>query len=381
MATARSPKKSSKDDSAKDSGESYARRVAEAFRLKGFAIEWPGQANSPHYEFQALKGSLRCAVRVKDLKGKAELNAVTAFGGFMDTSEGRKFQLGYFVTPKGLTKSAAAFIADNPQFRLRHITPHGRAFHQIAGFSETRAYHVGLITFKGGVGKTKLSLLLACALAHRGHNTVLVDLNRAQNLYNLVGEEGIYVQNERGPESVVSVFGREEWNIKQNKWKIGSILDARFFIYDCPQFFEKAAEREAIRHFDMVISPILLTVDSIGIGHSVLRETIAEVRAKNEHAPIEFVLNDLRKDQLGGPILAYLRAARTLFNGEHKAALLHPEKYFIPHARELERLGTDRALNPANILAMHFATDVEGRRPWLRQLMSLADHVIQMSRK
>ena len=376
MAAARSPKTSTKSK-----GDAYERKVAEAFRLKGFAVEWPEQANQPHYDFRALKGSLRCAVQVKDLKGKAELNAITALGGFMDTSEGRRFQLGYFVTPKGLTKPAAAFIADNPQFRLRHITPHGGAYYQIAGVSEIRPYHVGVFTFKGGVGKTKLSLLLACALAHKGHNTVLVDLNRAQNLYNLVGDEGIYVQNERGPESVVSVFGRDEWDIKQNKWKkVGEILDAGFFIYDCPQFFEKPAEREAIGHFDLVIAPIQLTVDSIGVGHTVLRETIAEVRGKNESAAIEFLLNDLREDQLNGPILAYLRAARTLFNGGHKAALLHPEKYFIPHASELERLGTDRALDPANTLAMLFA-DTEGRQQWMRRLMALADHVIQMSRR
>jgi cellulose biosynthesis protein BcsQ len=265
--------------------------------------------------------------------------------------------------------------------RLRHVTSHGRAIHQIAGASETRAFHVGVYTFKGGVGKTKLSLLLACALAHRGHNTVLIDLNRAQNLVNLVGEEGLYVRNERGPESVISVFSRDEWNLKLNKWKVGEILDAEFFIYDCPQFFEKPAERDAIRHFELVLSPIQLTVDSIGVGHSVLRDTIAEIRAKNAGAPVEFILSDLRDDQLNGPILAYLRAARPLINGGLKAALLHPEKFLIPHSGDLERLGTDRALNPANAIALQFSTDLERRQKWTRQALQLADHVILASRR
>jgi hypothetical protein len=360
---------------------SYGEKVADAFRLRGFAIDGPPGGAAPAYEFAASKAKLRCAVQVKDLKGKAELNALTSFGMFMDTSEGRRFQIGYFVTPKGLTKTAAAFIADNPQFRLRHVTQHGGAFHQIAGTSEVKPFHVGVFTFKGGVGKSKLSLLLACALAHRGHNAILVDLNRAQNLYNLAGEEGIYVRNVHGPESVVSVFSRDEWNVKQNRWKTGAILDAGFFIYDCPQFFEKPAEREAMRHFDLVLAPIQLTVDSIGVGHSVLRETIAEVRSRNETAPIEFILSDLREDQLGGPILSYLRGARTLFDEAHRAALLHPQKYFIPHAPELERLGTERAMDPSQSIALLFSPESPRGRKWLPLVMQLADHVIQASRR
>ena len=383
MGTFRSPTQPgmSRSTQPEEKAPDYGQRVADAFRLRGYTIDAPESTAPLQYEFAASKAKLRCAVQVKDLKGKAELNALTSFGMFMDTSEGRRFHFGYFVTPKGLTKSAAAFIADNPQFRLRHVTQHGGAFHQIAGTSEVKPFHVGVFTFKGGVGKSKLSLLLACALAHRGHNAILVDLNRAQNLYNLVGEDGIYVRNARGPESVVSVFGRDEWNIKQNKWKAGNILDAGFFIYDCPQFFEKPAERDAFRHFDLVLAPIQLTIDSIGVGHSVLRDTIAEVRSRNEAALVEFILSDLRKDQLGGPILAYLRGARALFGGDHKAALLHPEKYFIPHAAELEQLGAERALDPAESIALLFAPESEGRRTWLPRVLQLADHVIQLSRR
>ena len=183
--------------SSTEQGALYERDVAKAMEEHGYAIQWP-PPNQPHYDFVAAKGNVRSAVQAKDLKGKAELNAIAGLAAFMDTVDGRRFTYGIFVTPKGLTKGAAKFIEQNPQARLRFYVRQGARFAQIGGPSEINTQQVAVFTFKGCVGKSKVSLLLAAALALRGKNVVLVDLNPALNLYNLAGEDGLYLRSPAG---------------------------------------------------------------------------------------------------------------------------------------------------------------------------------------
>jgi hypothetical protein len=61
--------------------------------------------------------------------------------------------------------------------------------------------------------------------------------------------------------------------------------------------------------------------------------------------------------------------------------LLHPQKYFIPHAPELERLGAERAMDPSQSIALLFSPESPRGRKWLLLVMQLADYVIQASRR
>ncbi len=357
----------------------YERDVAQAMAERGFAIEWPAPATS-RYDFVATKGNLRCAALARDLKGKAELQAIMAFAAFMDTAEGRKFRFGIYVTSKGLTKGAALFIEENPQSRLRFYIRQGQRFVQIGGASEVVPRRIGVYTFKGGVGKSKVSLLLAAALAHLGKNVALVDLNRAQNLYNLVGEDGLYLRGPDGRESVVSVFRRDEWDVRKGVWKkVGAILDTHYLVFDFPQFFDKPADRQALAQLDLVLAPIVLTPDSLGIRHAVLRDTVTEVRQLNPTAPIWFLVNRLTPKQWNGPMRAYLKSAADLFREEERAAILPPERFYIPYQAELEQLGADRALNPASKLRMLFGGG-DVRQGWARGLLKLAAHLAAQQR-
>jgi hypothetical protein len=358
----------------------YVRDVAEAMAQRGFAVDWPAEAQL-QFDFIARKGNVRCAVKAKDLKGKAELQAIMAFAAFMDTDEGRKFRFGIYVTPKGLTKGAALFIDGNPQSPLRFYIRQGQRFVQIGGASEVVPRRIGVFTFKGGVGKSKVSLLLAAALAHLGKNVALVDLNRAQNLYNLVGEDGLYLRGQGGSESVVSVFRRDEWDVRKSGWKkVGAVLDTHYLIFDFPQFFDKPADKQAFAQLDLVLAPIVLTADSLGIGHAVLRDTVAEVRQVNPTVPIWFLVNRLTAKQWNGPMRAYLKSANGMFGAKEHALVLAPERFHIPYQAELEQLGNDRVLDPASKLEVLFSAGGDARQDWARNLLKLAAHLAAQQR-
>jgi hypothetical protein len=202
---------------------------------------------------------------------------------------------------------------------------------------------------------------------------VLIDLNRAQNLYNLVGEEGLYLEAGEGPGNVITVFSHEEWDFRKDAWKAGPILDADYLVYDCPQFFEKKAERDILKNFDLILAPLHLSIDSIGVNHTVIRDTIAEIRAINPTVWIFFTLNYLKSDQWKGPLREFLLSAKHVFSANDRVRLLPPERYAIPYSKHLEELGTYRALNPGRKIEVSFSEQMNKGAQWGKNLVRLVD--------
>jgi hypothetical protein len=362
----------------REQGDAYERHVAGVLQRKGWRVE-PMPPSHAAYDMVATRGKVRIAVQAKDLKTKATEAKIRQFAGFMSSADGIAFHQGWFVTRVGLTRGARAYIESNPQVRMRSYVC-GRSFiGQVAGVTESQQHRIGLYTFKGGVGKSKMALVLAGALAYRGRDVFIVDMNRAQNLFHLVGPEGLYVERGGNAGGTISILGRDEWNLRKDEWKFGPVLDAEFVIYDCPQFFEKPGERAFLPHLDLVLAPIMLNPDGIGTDHHVLRDTVSEVRALNPQVPIAFVVNNLRPEQFRGPMKEFLLAATDVFNDHRQVYLLPLDQFAVPFHRTLEELGQQRTLNPKSQVEMVFAQPAPENAPWLRPAVRLADFIIQGS--
>ena len=370
MATRQSPL------SARQQDDAYLRLVAEALRRKGLQVAAAPSAQAS-YDLVATQGKLRIAVQAKDLRSKATEAKIRQFAGFMASADGIAFHEGWFVTRRGLTRGAGDHIRDNPHARIRSFVCGLNFVGQVAGVSTVEQHRIGVYTFKGGVGKSKIALLLAGALAFRGRNVFVVDLNRAQNLFHLVGPEGLYVDRGGGAGGTISVLGRDEWNVRKDEWKFGAVLDAEFVVYDCPQFFEKPAERAFLPHLDLVLAPIALNPDSIGAEHHVLRDTVAEVRALNADVPIAFIVNNLRPEQQRGPMKQFLLTASDVFDDRRQVYLLPLDQFAVPYHRTLEELGQQHALDPQSQVELAFSQPTREDAPWLRPAVRLADLILR----
>jgi cellulose biosynthesis protein BcsQ len=360
----------------KEKGDAYEQHVSRVLERLGWKVE-AMPPNRSSFDLIATRGNLKIAVQTKDLKTKATEAKIRQFGGFMTSTDGQSFHEGWFVTRAGCTRGALAYIAANPQARIRSFVAGANFMGQIGGVSDAEQHRIGVFTFKGGVGKSKVALLLAGALAYRNKNVFIVDLNRAQNLYRLIGEEGLFVDRGAGAGGTVSVLGRDDWNLRKDEWKYGPLLDADYVIYDCPQFFEKPAERAFLPHLDVVIAPLQLNTDSIGADHHVLRDTVSEVRRENERAPIVFIVNNLRTEQQQGPMKEFLKAATDVFNDRRGVHLLPLDQFAIPYHRTLEELGQQHALNPHSQVEMVFSRPGHADASWLRPALRLADMIIR----
>jgi hypothetical protein len=343
----------------------YAHHVAGVLRQKGLRVETPPAAHGS-YNLVATQGTRRIAVQAKELKTAPSEAKLKQFAGFMASADGQGFHEGWFVAPHSPSTGARRFVNDNPQARITAWACGPHFIGQTAGAAIAAQRRIGVYTFKGGVGKSKLALVLAGALAFRDRNVFIVDLNRAQNLQRLVGAEGIYVARGKGAGGTVSVLGRDEW-------KYGPVLDADYVIYDCPQFFEKTAERGFLPHLNLVVSPIELNADGIGANHHVLRDTVSEVRKDNPHVPIAFVVNNARSEHLQGPMKRFLATAPDLFDEGQQVYLLPLDQFAIPYHPTLEALGQQRALDPRSHVELVFSRANVLDAPWLRPALRLAD--------
>ncbi len=370
MATRKTP------PTTRQQGDAYERLVAAWLQRQGWQVE-SMPPSQPSYDLIATRGKLRIAVQAKDLKSKATAAAIKQFAGFMTSADGIPFHEGWFVTRMGFSPGARDYIESNPHARIKAILGRANFSGQVAGVSAVEQHRIGVYTFKGGVGKSKLALVLAGALAYRSRNVFIVDMNRAQNLFNLVGPEGLYVERGGATGGTISVLGRDEWNVRKDEWKFGPVLDAEFVIYDCPQFFEKPAERAFLPHLNLVLAPIVLNPDGIGTNHHVLRDTVSEVRAHNAHVPIAFLVNSLRPEQLRGPMKQFLLAATDVFDDRKDVYLLPLDQFAVPFHRTLEELGQQRALNPQSRMEMVFSRPAQDDVPWLRPALRLADLIVQ----
>jgi hypothetical protein len=185
------------------------------------------------------------------------------------------------------------------------------------------------------------------------------------------------VERGAGAGGTVCVLGREEWNMRKDEWKYGPVLDADFVIYDCPQFFEKSAERSFMANLHLVVSPLMLNTDSIGANHHVLRDTVSEVRLLNAQVPIAFLVNNLRPEQMQGPMMGFLKAATDVYDDRQQVYLLPLDRFAIPYQRTLEELGQQHALNPHSQVEMLFSRPGHEEVPWLSPATRLADMIIR----
>ncbi|MBI4082556.1 MAG: restriction endonuclease [Candidatus Lambdaproteobacteria bacterium] len=360
-------------ETSKSKGDEFERRIAALFAARQIQVDWP-KPNNKHFDFTlTTKQGTRYAVQAKAYEKSLPLNSVKSFAAFMNSPEAGVFARGLLISTSGITSGGKKFIDQNPQARIKFYRFREDNIYQTAGDSEVEQKHIGIYTFKGGVGKTKVCLLFSAALAYKGEDVLAVDLNRAHNLTNLIGLGGIYVKGESGSGNTVVVYTNDEW-------KKEPIRNINFIIYDCPQFFEKPAERKIIERFDYVLSPVNLTLDSMGLDYTVITDTIREIRALNDHAHILFFCNDCTPEQTGGMLRKYFLGAQSHLGPNPRVHFIDPAQFSIAHSKELEEIGLNRLMDRSRKIELMFASHPSKESPWGR-LLDLADFILRSTNR
>ena len=143
---------------------------------------------------------------------------------------------------------------------------------------------------KGGVGKTTVSAHLAGALAIMGYETALIDLDPQSNLKKLIGEDDIYVKNDRtGVVNTMAVLDVKEWDAE-------CVKDIKAIVCDCNPELDKNPV-SFIKKFDFCIIPITLNPLGINKHACVVERTIENIRAKNKKAKFLILINQYEQKE------------------------------------------------------------------------------------
>lgn len=331
----------------------YARHIAALLRAKGYTLEAAG--GSPDYDFVAARGAQRIAVRGRHREKAVGAGEVNAFLNFIDGERGRPFTEGWLVASNRLTSGALKAAKLHAPTKFEHWWCKSDALIQTTGASEVIQRHVGVFTCKGGVGKSTVSLLLGCALAARNHDVVIMDLNPAQNLYKLVGGSEVQVQLGDDTNAFITVFGQDQIKARTGEWKGGELLNAKYILYDCPQFFTPSSAAVLAR-FELIVSPIGLSPLGMGMDHSVLIDTVQRVRKINPKAPIVFIVNGLKGSPHYGEMRSFLMHAKARFTRSDRVLVIDPGRCAIPFTQPIEDIGMDNMLTREQKFRLVFAT-------------------------
>lgn len=339
----------------------YERHIARLFEHRGYHIQWPQYANR-NYDFLAIRDGRTSAVEVKSTKSAVGLAHVQRMDAFL-ANEGREFAYGMLVSRNGFAKTTLPYEQNNPRLLLK--VPRGDLLIPIEEPHSQR--HLGFFAAKGGTGKTSLCAYMALALAVQSNDVFLVDLNPAENLWKLLGIDGLYVEAQPGTTgTTITAFNAAEW-------KRFPYVQSDCILYDFPQLFGRSAILErAMAKVDTVVAPLEFTPLSIGNDGHVFDDTIAAVRARNREAKIVFVANKFRRDRLRPETLHAFDRARERHKSDAGVRFTDPQRFAIPDDSDVANFG-HRILDRGGIdLRLR---DLEANIAW-RNITRLAHAII-----
>jgi len=335
-------------------GGEYARHIAALLEAKGFSIA-EAEGGSPDYDFAASRDAQRIAVRGRHRDKAVGASEVRYFLNFIDGERGRFFTHGWLVTSNRLTSGAQKAAKLHAPTKFEHWWCKGDSLIQTTGARPVVQRHIGVFTYKGGAGKSTVSLLLGCALAAKNHDVVIMDLNPAQNLFKLVGGSEVHVQYGDRTNAFITVFGQDQIKLRTGQWKGGEILNAKYILYDCPQFFT-ASNAAVLSQFELIVAPIGLSPFGIGLDHTVLTDTVQQVRKVNPKAPVVFVVNGLKSSPHYEKLRGFLIQAKAKFTKADHVFVFDPEGCAIPFTQQIEEIGMDGMLTREQKFRLVFNT-------------------------
>lgn len=354
----------------------FEQHVARIFHRGGWAVETPKQ-NQVGYDLVVKKGQILGVVQVKWLKANVQKPQLSKFADFLETSEGRQFNCGFFVTTQGYGGPARALITSWGQHPKIHCGVASE--NKIIWLEEEvlpppqppkEKIYFGVFTCKGGVGKTTVAAHLAGAFALQGFNVALVDLDPEQNLQKLVGD-GVFVPNPKGVGTTIQVFDGSDWHEDAAR-------DCKIVICDCSPALERNP-KELIQKFDYCIIPTTLNPLGINKHGKVIQDTVEKIRRINNTAHL-FVLVNNFKDPKATKRMELLKktffdAYKQISKTDNKFHCIDPQKVCIRSSDQLYYWGMhilESPDNPRSELAFNL---IGGRCHPREDFINLADYI------
>ncbi|MBH8577788.1 AAA family ATPase [Nostocaceae cyanobacterium CENA369] len=365
----------------------FEQHVAKLISRAGWTIE-TAKTNQPGYDLVAKKENLLVAVQVKWLKNNVTAPQLLSFANFLDSNEGKQFNLGWFITTKGFGGPALSLIRSwNKDTKIRCGIAHENKLVNINGFEDiasgnnngttnsdnenntSKKLYFGIFTCKGGVGKTTVAGHLAGALALQGFNVALVDLDPEQNLQKLVGD-GVFVPNPNGVGTTIQVFD-------ESVWHEDAARDCQIVICDCSPALERNPKK-LVERLDYCIIPTTLNPLGINKHGKVIQQTVQEIRQINKNAHLFVVVNNFKDPGVRRFKLlkqVYATAYDEISKIDNKFHCIDPEEVCIRASDLLYYWGIHILENPDNP-ASRLAFDLIGGRCYPREdFISLADYI------
>jgi len=322
----------------------FEQHVAKIFHKGGWIVETP-KPNQPGYDLVIKKGDMVAAVQVKWLRTNVSMPMVQRFASFIESEEGQRFNYGFFVTTKGYSGPARAFITawgEDTKIHCGIALENQFIWEPIIVTPPPTGKYFGVFTCKGGVGKTTVSAHLAGAFALQGFNVALVDLDPEQNLHKLVGD-GVFVPNPKGIGTTITVFDGDDWHEDAAR-------DCQIVICDCSPALERNP-RELIEKLDYCIIPTTLNPLGINKHGKVIQNTVQEIRKINKRAHLFVLVNNFKKpgkNQLNILKKAFSEAYKEISKTDDKFHCIDPEEVCIRASDQLYYWGIHILENPEN---------------------------------
>jgi cellulose biosynthesis protein BcsQ len=319
---------------------------------------------------------------VKWLKNKVIAPQLLKFADFLDSNEGKKFNLGWFITTIGFSSPALALIRSwNKDTKIRCGVALENKLESSDGVvlippppetpepTPQKKIYFGVFTCKGGVGKTTIAAHLAGALALQGFNVALVDLDPEENLQKLVGD-GVFVPNPKGTGTNIQVFKAEDWHED-------SARDCQIVICDCSPALERNP-KELVKRLNYCIIPTTLNPLGINKHGKVIQETVKEIRKINKDAHLFVLVNNFKHPgEKRYELLkqVYFTAYNEIIQTDDKFHCIDPEEVCIRASDLLYYWGIHILENPENP-ASRLAFELIGGRCYPREdFINLADFI------
>lgn len=365
----------------------FEQRVARLFHRDGWTVETPKQ-NQPGYDLVVSKGDIVSAVQVKWLKANVSAPALLRFASFLDSSEGQRFNQGFFVTTKGYGGPARALIRGwNHETKMRCGVASENKIDWIDGIEysdkekdkiptaqsevkQREKIYFGIFTCKGGVGKTTVAAHLAGAFALQGFNVALVDLDPEQNLQKLVGD-GVFVPNSTGIGNSIEVHDARDWDENAAR-------DCKIVICDCSPALERNP-KELIERLDYCIIPTTLNPLGINKHGKVIQGTVEEIRKLNKNAHLFVLVNNFKEPKSIKKMTilqkAFNDAYKEISKTDDKFHCINPEKVCIRTSDQLYYWGLHILENPENPRSELAFNLIGGRCNPREDFINLADYI------
>jgi chromosome partitioning protein len=277
----------------------FEQHVAKLFVRGGWTVE-TAKTNQPGYDLIVRKDKYIAAVQIKWLKSNVSTPQILKFVDFLETKEGKTFNVGFFITTKGFggpglglikgwgknTKVYCGVASESKISWINPTEPFKSKTNSETITNNPKKIYFGIFTCKGGVGKTTIAAHLAGAFVLQEFNVALVDLDPEQNLHKLVGD-GVYIPNSQGGVGhSIEVFSGKDWDENAAK-------DAQIVICDCSPALERNPI-ELIEKLDYCIIPTTLNPLGISKHGRVIEDTVNKLRKINKNSHLFVLINNFK---------------------------------------------------------------------------------------